>query len=386
MPDLHYRPGHFLHLHKRMRQAAAGIPVIALGRIGTPHLADEVIATGQGDLVGASRAQIADAAFANKAADGRSDDIRPSTFNNFCWGEVHAGKPLAEFHNPELATEGEAHAKPKVTQNLKRVAIIGAGPAGLEAAWVAAARGHQVTLYGASKRAGGKLALEALLPGHASMDQVTAFQMHQARQYGVEFKLGQMMDEGAIKALVADVLILATGAIPRVPQITLDDSIALYSVHGIALALSANNLPKGHTAVVFDHDHTAPTYAAALALTGCFQRVIVATPRTHIAQAVNYCSALGIHRRLDEAEVEVLTGIEPISGNNKQLHLRHVFSRRTRVIDEVSTLVYSTPRQVVAAHLADVRSDVDIHLIGDCMAPRNLYIAMHEGHALGASL
>ena len=85
-----------------MRRAAAGKPVMALGRIGPPELAEKVVAEGYGDLVGMSRAQIADAAFANKAAHGNESDIRPCVFNNSSWGEVHAGKPMAEFHNPHL--------------------------------------------------------------------------------------------------------------------------------------------------------------------------------------------------------------------------------------------------------------------------------------------
>ena len=138
VPDMHFRPGHFIDLHRRMREVSGGNPVMALGRVGTPHLAERIVAEGYGDIVGMTRAQVSDAAFANKAREGREDEIRPCVFDNFCWGQVHAGKPLAEFHNPHLGERGEADWAPDPAARPCRVAVVGAGPAGLEAAWIAA--------------------------------------------------------------------------------------------------------------------------------------------------------------------------------------------------------------------------------------------------------
>ena len=105
-PDMHFRRGHFLDIHKKMRLARAGRPVMAIGRIATPAEAEAAIADGAGDLVGMTRALIADADWPAKARDGQADDIRPSSFDNFAWGEIHVGRPLAEPHNPQLGQQG----------------------------------------------------------------------------------------------------------------------------------------------------------------------------------------------------------------------------------------------------------------------------------------
>src|SRR5262245_44314450 len=100
-PDMYFRHGHFLNIHKKLRPAASGTPVMAIGRIATPVEAEAAIANGAGDLVGLTRALIADADWPAKARAGRHDEIRPSSYDNFCWGEINAGKPLAEVNNPQ---------------------------------------------------------------------------------------------------------------------------------------------------------------------------------------------------------------------------------------------------------------------------------------------
>ena len=135
VPDMHFRRGHFLDIHKKVRPAAGGIPVMAIGRIAMPAEAEAAIAEGAGDLIGITRALIADADWPNKARAGRVDAIRPSSYDNFAWGEVHAGKPLAEVHNPQIGLKGESGpARASGAAARGRVVVVGAGPAGLQAA------------------------------------------------------------------------------------------------------------------------------------------------------------------------------------------------------------------------------------------------------------
>ena len=192
VPDMHFRRAPFLDIHKKIRPAAGGKPVMAIGRIAMPAEAEAAIIEGAGDLVGMTRALIADADWPNKAREGRVNDIRPSSYDNFAWGEIHLGKPLAEIHNPQLGAKGESNWRPAGAARKKRVVVVGAGPAGLQAARVAAQRGHDVTLLSASQQLGGKLRWEAGLPGREEYRNVSAWMERQLRDTGAKIELGRM--------------------------------------------------------------------------------------------------------------------------------------------------------------------------------------------------
>jgi NADH:flavin oxidoreductase / NADH oxidase family/Pyridine nucleotide-disulphide oxidoreductase len=381
-PDMHFRRGHFLDIHKKMRLASAGRPVMAIGRIATPAEAEAAIAEGAGDFVGMTRALIADADWPAKARDGKTDDIRPSSFDNFAWGEIHVGRPLAEALNPQLGRRGESAWRPARAMARRRVAIVGGGPAGLQAARIAAECGHDVTLFGASPRLGGKLRWEASLPGKQEYQPLLAWMERQAQDAGVKIETGQVATANSVLTIKPDTVIVATGSHQRRPDNFSGDGVSARDWRA-----EPNGGRKDATAVLFDMDHTGATYAVADALAQEYRRLILLTPRQQLARNVNYCSAIGVHRRLYEANAEIVLSAEPVSLHDDVLTWRNVFNGRLQDIDDVGAFVWSTPRiadDAIAKQLHDAGTEV--RLIGDCMAPRNLLCAIHEGEAAALAL
>ncbi|MDA1308305.1 MAG: FAD-dependent oxidoreductase [Proteobacteria bacterium] len=390
VPDLYFKPGHFIDLHKRMRAAAGGVPVMALGRIGSPELAEQVVADGHGDLVGMTRALITDAAWADKAREGRPLDIRPCVYDNFSWGEVHLGKPVAEHHNPHIGQAGEAHRLPTPAEHVGRVLVVGAGPAGLEAAWVAAARGHGVTLFSASDQLGGALRHEARLPGRAEIGRIIEHQQRLGERYGVEFVFNRTATAENIAVYDPDAVVLATGSSQRLP-VGLQAGGAVVSARnyvaagGAAGRATGGSVIAGGLAVLVDEDHGAALYGVADLLAERFSRVILVTSRPRIAGNVNHCSAIGVYRRLYGAGVEIRPSLETVGFDGQCLRLRNVFSGAEEMLEGVSLIVYATPRQARDA-LAGELEGAPVHLVGDCRSPRNLLAAIQGGHAVGEML
>lgn len=386
VPDLHFRPGHFIDIHRRMRSAAGGVPVMALGRIGYPELAERVVAEGYGDMVGMTRALIADAAWAVKAEAGRDRDIRPTVFDNWCWGEVHMGKPLAEHHNPYLGEPGEGLAEERIGPATvpRRVIVVGAGPAGLEAAWVAAARGHRVILIGRSGEPGGSLRLDARLPGRSEIMRIVDYQHHMAVRNGVDLRLGRTATAESILAEAPDVVVLATGATLRRPPALSAGSDRVLDAR--ALVAEGQRAPSGRTALLFDMDHGPSVYGVADRLAARFDRLVLVTPRPQIAQNVNYCSAIGVHRRLHAAGVEIVPSHDLVDYRGRVATCRNVFAGVDRRVENVDAIVYATPRRATDDLAAALEGKVALHLVGDCLSPRNLMAAIHGGHLVALGL
>lgn len=209
--------GWFADWGKAVREAVK-IPVIVVSRVNDPFLADEMIATGKCDLVAMGRASLADPALPAKAKEKRFADVRRCIgCNDGCVGVLFTDNPITCVLNPMLGHEYEGEIEQAAVR--KKVAVVGAGPAGLYAAIAAAKRGHDVVVYEKGKHAGGNFYTASIPPCKGEITDFIVWQTEQCRQLGVEIKYETEATAQFLKEAGMDTVILATGSNPVVPPV-----------------------------------------------------------------------------------------------------------------------------------------------------------------------
>ena len=207
----------FVWVTKRL-MGEVDIPLITTNRINTPEVAEEVIASGCADMVSMARPFLADADFVNKAATGRADTINTCiACNQACLDEIFAGRLTSCLVNPRACRETELLIEKAAVP--RRIAVVGAGPAGMACALTAAERGHWVTLFDAAAEIGGQFRLARRIPGKEEFSETLRYFDHRLQEAGVTLELGKRCEASDLADAGFEHVVLATGIVPRQPEL-----------------------------------------------------------------------------------------------------------------------------------------------------------------------
>lgn len=379
-------------LFRSLRPHCNGVPLMALGRITDPAEAEAWLASGEAEIIGLGRPLIADPEWGDKAARGRTHDIRYCLSCNTCWGYgVMHDRAIGCVNNPRVGAADELADRFPPAPAKRRVVVVGGGVAGLEAAWVAAARGHEVTLFSRGAEHGGRTRLRAALPGGETITSIADWQSPQAARFGVAFRWGEEATAESVLALTPDAVVLATGAELLPPDwVPAEWRDAVPALPDALAPLLARPARQAGTAVIHDMDHSDFTYAAAEFLTTRFGRVVIVTSRDSVAEDLWLVARQGILRRLSQRGVEVLRLHEPVwtdAIEDGALDCVQVYTGAVTRIGDVALITHATPRVPRTALMAPLRAaGVQVITVGDARSPQGLMEATEQGHAAGKAL
>jgi len=380
VPPMSFAPAYTAPLAARVK-AVVSVPVLVAGRVNQPQEAEAVLAAGQADAVVMTRALIADPDLPVKAASGRAEDIRACIgCNQACIGHFHAGYPISCIQFPETGREREYRTKAPASPP-RRVLVVGGGPAGLKAAAVAAQRGHHVSVYEAARHLGGQVLLAQLLPGRAEFGGAATNLVAEAERAGAKLVTGVTVDAAMVEELDPDVVVVATGARPRWPQLERGDGATVVDVW----ELLGGSLPAGRV-VVADWRCDWLGLGAAILLAEAGRRVTLAVSGYHAGQRIQQYVRDEMVARATRRGVSIVPLVRPVGVDDDTVYLQHVLTGEPVLLD-ADALVLSQGHLPVDELLAELATTGrEVHAVGDCLAPRTVEEAVLEGLRVGAAL
>ncbi len=389
--SMHIPPGYAMFIPSAIREAV-DLPVVGVGRFKDPLQAERALAEGQCDLVGVVRGQIADPEFVAKARAGSTDDVRLClSCNQECVGRMGLNRWLGCIENPRTGRESQGVGSPRPVSHGRRVLVVGAGPAGLQAAIAAARNGHDVTVLEREGVAGGQVRVAASVPNRAELGDLVRNQLHEAGRLGVTIEYGVEVDAAEVARRRPDTVVVATGARAARPWWAPADADWIVDVRDV---LTGDVHPSGDVVVLDELGfHHATSVAELLADRGC--RVEVISPGMVVGQDLGITLDLETWWIRAEAKgIVQSTELVPmgVDGDGHAVNLQHhpTGSMQTREPDWLVLAVPADPADRLYHELLGSDEltcrDVEVHRVGDAVAPRRAHAAVIDGERVGSAI
>ncbi|MEI7885762.1 MAG: mycofactocin system FadH/OYE family oxidoreductase 2 [Actinomycetes bacterium] len=385
--SMHIPPGYAMFIPAALR-AAVELPVVGVGRFKDPLQAERALSEGFCDLVGVVRGQIADPDFVRKAKAGFTDDTRLClSCNQECVGRMGLNRWLGCIENPRTGRESQGVGLAQTVSVGRKVLVVGAGPAGMQAAIAAARNGHHVTVCERESAAGGQVRLAASVPNRAEFGDLVRNQLHECGRLGVEFEYELTVTAAEVERRGVSTVIIATGAQPSTPYWMPEDLAGGVGwIVDVRDVLSGRVHPEGDVVVIDEIGfHHATSVAELLADRGC--KVEVITPGMVVGQD------LGITLDMENWWIRAgskgivqttNSGVMGIEGHTVQLQHHPTGESLSR---EPDWLVLALPADPVDDLYFELKAaGIDVYRAGDAVAPRRAHSAVIEGERVGAAI
>ena len=392
-------------------RAATQLPTFHAAKIPDVATARHAIASGKLDMVGMTRAHIADPHIVRKIVEGREDAIRPCVGANYCLDRIYQGGMALCLHNPSTGRELEQPHEIEKAPAPKRVTIVGAGPGGLEAARVAAERGHHVTVLEAADQPGGQIRLTALQERRREMLSVTEWRYEQCQELGVQFQFNMFAEADDVLATKPDEVIIATGGLPNEDVLSAGNNLTVS-----AWDILSGDVKPGQNVLVFDEagDHAGLMAADLLSEAGA--NVEIVTWDRSLAPEIMAMSFVPYMRNMQKRGVRftVTWRLDSVAreGNVLKATLGTDYggASGTRLVDQIVVNGGTVPlddlyfnlkpmsrnlgeidyealiaREPIPMH-ANPEGTFGLYRIGDAIASRNTHAAIYDGLRVGRVL
>ena len=365
--------------------------VQAESHIRTPAAAEAVLAAGHADMVSIVRGQIADPHMVAKARAGRADEVRPCiSCNQLCWGRRSRDYWISCLVNPSAGRESQwGGDRFDAAAQSRRVLVVGGGPAGLEAARVAAERGHQVTLLERSPLLGGQFRLAGLQPSRGQITDLLAWFERRLQALGVEIRCGVEATADWVTIEAADEVILATGsrparagfqrAFPLVDRLPGVDEANVFAIHDVLDGTAV----LGHRVLVLDDLNDWRGLGTAVHLAEAGHDVTIVTAAPGVASALAHSAADGpLRARFAAAGGRAMPASSVLGWRDNVAAVISTTTRELTKVDADALVIAETPlsETALAADLAAAGNA--FHQVGDVVAPRRASLAFYEAREL----